>query len=237
MKKLFIIYLLLLTNLSADDYKLEKIIKGLDSPWSLTFLNSQNLLVTEKPGNIKLINLKEKIIKDIRHNLKVLEDGQGGLLDILYNDSTVFVSYSENRLKGMSSTSVARAKLNLEKLEFKNIFQAQPPINSGYHFGSRLVIKKEYLYITAGERGQGMIAQDHTKHPGSIIRINLDGSIPKDNPKFINRKNWLPEIYQIGVRNPQGMSLSPFDDKIYLTNHGARGGDWFGTANFGENYG
>ena len=237
MKKLFIIYLLLLTNLSADDYKLEKIIKGLDSPWSLTFLNSQNLLVTEKPGNIKFINLKEKIIKDIRHNLKVLEDGQGGLLDILYNDSTVFVSYSENRLKGMSSTSVARAKLNLEKLEFKNIFQAQPPINSGYHFGSRLVIKKEYLYITAGERGQGMIAQDYTKHPGSIIRINLDGSIPKDNPKFINRKNWLPEIYQIGVRNPQGMSLSPFDDKIYLTNHGARGGDWFGTANFGENYG
>ena len=90
---------------------------------------------------------------------------------------------------------------------------------------------------THGERGQGMIAQDHTKHPGSIIRINLDGSIPKDNPKFINRKNWLPEIYQIGVRNPQGMSLSPFDDKIYLTNHGARGGDWFGTANFGENYG
>ena len=237
MKKLFIIYLLLLTNLSADDYKLEKIIKGLDSPWSLTFLNSQNLLVTEKPGNIKLINLKEKIIKDIRHNLKVLEDGQGGLLDILHKDSTVFVSYSENRLKGMSSTSVARAKLNLEKLDFKNIFQAQPPINSGYHFGSRLVIKKEYLYITAGERGQGMIAQDYTKHPGSIIRINLDGSIPKDNPKFINRKNWLPEIYQIGVRNPQGMSLSPFDDKIYLTNHGARGGDWFGTANFGENYG
>ena len=237
MKKLFIIYLLLLTNLSADDYKLEKIIKGLDSPWSLTFLNSQNLLVTEKPGNIKFINLKEKIIKDIRHNLKVLEDGQGGLLDILHKDGTVFVSYSENRLKGMSSTSVARAKLNLEKLEFKNIFQAQPPINSGYHFGSRLVIKKEYLYITAGERGQGMIAQDHTKHPGSIIRINLDGSIPKDNPKFINRKNWLPEIYQIGVRNPQGISLSPFDDKIYLTNHGARGGDWFGTANFGENYG
>ena len=237
MKKLFIIYILLLTNLSADDYKLEKIIEGLDSPWSLTFINSQNLLITEKPGNIKFVNLKEKKIKDIRHNLKVLEDGQGGLLDILHKDSTVFVSYSENRLKGMSSTSVARAKLNLEKLDFKNIFQAQPPINSGYHFGSRLVIKKEYLYITAGERGQGMIAQDYTKHPGSIIRINLDGSIPKDNPKFINRKNWLPEIYQIGVRNPQGMSLSPFDNKIYLTNHGARGGDWFGTANFGENYG
>ena len=120
---------------------------------------------------------------------------------------------------------------------FKNIFRAEPPINSGYHFGSRMVIKDEYLFITAGERGKGMIAQDYTKHPGSIIRINLDGSIPKDNPKFISKKNWLPEIFQIGVRNPQGIALSPFDDKIYLTNHGARGGDWFGTANYGENYG
>ena len=237
MKKLLSIFLLLFTNLSAEDFKLEKIVQGFDSPWSLTFIDNQNLLVTEKPGNIKFINLKEKKIKDISHNLKVLEDGQGGLLDILHNDSIVFVSYSENRSNGMSSTSVARAKLNTEKLNFKNIFQAQPPINSGYHFGSRLVIKNKHLYVTAGERGQGMIAQDFTKHPGSIIRINLDGSIPKDNPKFINKKDWLPEIYQIGVRNPQGISLSPFDDKIYLTNHGARGGDWFGTANFGENYG
>ena len=79
-----------------------------------------------------------------------------------------------------------------------------------------------------------MIAQDAKKHPGSIIRINLDGSIPKDNPKFKNKKDWLPEIFQIGVRNPQGMALSPFDNKIYMTNHGAKGGDWFGTANYGE---
>ena len=137
----------------------------------------------------------------------------------------------------MSSTSVARGKFNIKKINFKNIFRADPPINSGYHFGSRLVIKNKHLYVSAGERGEGMIAQDHTKHPGSIIRINLDGSIPQDNPKFVHKKDWLPEIYQIGVRNPQGMSLSHFDDKIYLTNHGARGGDWFGTVNFGENYG
>ncbi len=237
MKKVLIIFLFYFTNLNAGDFKLNKIIDGFESPWSLTFIDSQNLLVTEKPGNIKFLNLKEKIIKDISHNLKVLEDGQGGLLDILYKDGVIFVSYAENRLNRMSSTSVARAELNTRKLDFRNIFQAQPPINSGYHFGSRLEIKNNHLYITAGERGQGMIAQDHTKHPGSIIRINLDGSIPKDNPKFINKKDWLPEIYQIGVRNPQGMSLSPFDNKIYLTNHGARGGDWFGTANFAENYG
>ena len=237
MKKILIILILFSTNLNASNFKLERIVKGLDSPWSLSFIDEQNLFITEKPGSIKYVNLKEKTIKEINHNLNILEDGQGGLLDILYKKNFIFVSYSENRLNGLSSTSVARAEINRKKLEFKNIFQAEPPINSGYHFGSRLVIKNEHLYVTAGERGKGMIAQDYTKHPGSIIRINLDGTIPKDNPKFINNKNWLPEIYQIGVRNPQGMSLSPFDEKIYLTNHGAKGGDWFGTANFGENYG
>ena len=71
-----------------------------------------------------------------------------------------------------------------------------------------------------------MIAQDITNHPGSIIRIHLDGTIPKDNPKFINKPDWLPEVYQIGVRNPQGMDLSSFNNKIYISNHGARGGDF-----------
>ena len=237
MRKIAIILVFFFTNLNAEGFKLEKILTGLERPWSLSFIDQNNLIITEKPGYIKLINLKEKIISDVKHNLNILEDGQGGLLDIIYKDNIIFVSYSEDRSLGNSSTSVAKAEFNKKNLNFKNIFQAEPPINSGYHFGSRIIIKKNHLYITAGERGQGMIAQDYTKHPGSIIRINLDGSIPKDNPKFINRKNWLPEIYQIGLRNPQGISLSPFDNKIYLTNHGARGGDWFGTANIGENYG
>ena len=82
-----------------------------------------------------------------------------------------------------------------------------------------------------------MIAQDGTKHPGSIIRIHLDGGIPKNNPKFKGKEDWLPEIYQIGVRNPQGLTFSSYDKKIYLSNHGAAGGDWFGEVKFGENYG
>ena len=237
MKKIIIICIISFTNLYADDFKLEKVIKGFERPWSLAFIDEENLIITEKSGYIKLVDIDKNKIHNIQHNLNVLEDGQGGLLDVLYQNGVVFVSYSENRLSGMSSTSVAKANFNKKKLDFKNIFRAEPPINSGYHFGSRLAIKDNHLYVTAGERGQGMIAQDFTKHPGSIIRIKLDGSIPKDNPKFINRQDWLPEIYQIGVRNPQGMSLSPYDNKIYLTNHGARGGDWFGTANFGENYG
>ena len=240
MKKIllvFFIYFSQFLNLNSKELKLEEIIKGLDSPWSFSFMTDVDILVTEKSGNLLKINLTNKKKKKLIHNLNILEDGQGGLLEVLYKNKKIFVSYSENRGNGKSSTSVAQALLKNSDLNFKNIFRAEPPINSGYHFGSRLVIKNNYLFITAGERGQGMIAQDSTKHPGSIIRIHLDGSIPANNPKYINKKNWLPEIYQIGVRNPQGMALSPFDNKIYLTNHGAKGGDWLGVVKKGENYG
>ena len=238
MKKLIIIlFFFSLSNLHASEIKLEKIVDSLKKPWSLSFIDQENVLITEKSGKLFTLNLIDKKISEIKHNLSVLEDGQGGLLDVLYDKEHVYISYSENRGNWKTSTSVAKGKFNSKNIEFINIFRAEPPINSGYHFGSRLAIKDDHLYITAGERGQGMIAQDASKHPGSVIRINLDGSIPKDNPKFKSKKDWLPEIFQIGVRNPQGLALSPFDDKIYMTNHGAKGGDWFGTANFGENYG
>jgi quinoprotein glucose dehydrogenase len=240
MKKIILFLIIIFTqtlNLKAEDFKLNQIISGFNGPWSFTFKNENEILVTEKSGQILFVNLNDKIIKKLSHNLDILEDGQGGLLEILYHNEIIFVSYSENRGNGKSSTSVASANFDHKNLNFKNIFRAEPPINSGYHFGSRLVIKDNFLFITAGERGKGMIAQDPTKHPGSIIRIHLNGRIPKDNPKFKGRNNWLPEIFQIGVRNPQGMDVSPYDNKIYLTNHGARGGDWFGEAKHGENYG
>ena len=238
MKKLIIILFFFgFSNLYASDIKLKKIVDGFKKPWSLSFMDQENVVITEKSGKLLTLSLIDKKISEIKHNLSVLEDGQGGLLDVLYDKDQVYISYSENRGDWKTSTSVAKGKFNKKNIEFKNIFRAEPPIDSGYHFGSRLAIKDDHLYITAGERGQGMIAQDASKHPGSVIRINLDGSIPKDNPKFKSKKDWLPEIFQIGVRNPQGLALSPFDDKIYMTNHGAKGGDWFGTANFGENYG
>ena len=240
MKKIILVlsfFLFVSFQVLPNETKLQEVIKGLDRPWSLSFVNENVVFVTEKSGNLVLVDFETKKIKKIQHNLNILEDGQGGLLEVLYFNNHVFVTYSENLNKGNSSTSIAKAKFNKNFLNFKNIFRAVPPINSGYHFGSRLVIKDNLLYATVGERGEGMIAQDPSKHPGSIIRINLDGKIPKDNPKFKDKKNWRPEIYQIGVRNPQGMDLSPFDNKIYLTNHGAKGGDWFGEAKYGENYG
>ncbi len=240
MKKIFLIIYLFFLNILpvlSKETELAEILNGLNSPWSLSFINKNTVIITEKSGNFVLVDLKNKKIKKITHNLNILEDGQGGLLDVVYFDNQVFVSYSEDLEKGNSSTSVASSKYDENILNFKNIFRAKPPINSGYHFGSRLVIKDNFLFATVGERGKGDIAQDPTKHPGSVIRIHLDGKIPKENPKFKNNIDWLPEIFQIGVRNPQGMALSPFDNKIYLTNHGAKGGDWFGELKYGENYG
>ena len=239
MKKI-IIYLLFYfvsSHLYASGIKFEKIVDELNEPWSLSFIDKEKIIFTEKAGKLYILNLKNKKISEIEHNLNVLEYGQGGLLDVLYEEQHVYISYSENRGNWASSTSVAKGTLNQNNIKFSNIFRSEPPIESMYHFGSRLVIKDKHLFITTGERGKGMIAQDASKHPGSIIRINLDGSIPKNNPKFKNKKDWLPEIFQIGVRNPQGMALSPFDNKVYLSNHGAKGGDWFGAANYGQNYG
>ena len=239
MKKLFFCLIILFcfsSNSYSKNYKFTKIIE-LNEPWGSSFINKDELIITEKNGKIKIVNINSGEVSEVDHNLNFLKVGQGGLLDILHKDNFLWISYSEDRGDWKTSTSIAKAKLDKKELNFKNIFQAEPPIDSGYHFGSRLAIKDNYLFASAGERGQGMIAQDPTKHPGSIIRIHLDGSIPKDNPKFEGKTDWLPEIYQIGVRNPQGLTVSDYDGKIYLSNHGARGGDWFGEAKKGENYG
>ena len=239
MKKILIsslLLILLISNGNSFEIKLSKIV-DLENPWGSTFINNDELLVTEKYGSIKLINLKNKKVTSINHNINLLVDGQGGLLDILYKDEFVYVSYSEDRGSGKSSTSITKGKFNYQNINFKNIFRAEPPIKSGYHFGSRLAIKENTIFASSGERGGGMVAQDPSNHIGTIIRVHLDGSIPKDNPKFIDKPDWLPEIYQIGVRNPQGLTYSSFDEKIYASNHGARGGDWFGEIKKGENYG
>ena len=240
----FFIFLFFSKNiLSLDNqYKLEILKSNLSSPWSLTFINDNQILISEKTGKIKLFDIQSNKISAIDHNLNFIRDknSQGGLLDIYFYNNQIFISYSEkieDKLISPSTTSIAKANLDLNYLDFENIFRANPPIRSPYHFGSRIIIHNDYLYASVGERGKGMIAQDATQHPGSIIRIKLDGTAPKDNPHFNSQETWLPEIYQIGVRNPQGMSISPFDNKIYISNHGAKGGDWFGEVKKGQNYG
>ena len=239
MKKIFFLIFIFLHFNSfslAENLKFKKI-ASLDKPWGSSFISNDEIIITEKSGKIKIVNILNGNVAEIGHNLNFLEYGQGGLLDILHKDNFIYISYTENRVNWKTSTSIAKAKLNKQNLLFKNIFQANPPIDSGYHFGSRLAIKDNYLYASVGERGKGMIAQDASMHPGSIIRIHLDGSIPKDNPRFEGKSKWLPEIYQIGIRNPQGLTVSPYSGKVYISNHGAKGGDFFGEVKKGENYG
>ena len=243
---LFIINISLLINTKvyANEYLFRKI-TDLNSPWGMSFINEDELIISQQTGKLIIVNVNDGKKNEIKHNLNFINIGQGGLLDVIHKDNFVWIAYTEIReqweINGffgtITSTSIAKGKFDKSKIDFKNIFQAEPPLESPQHFGSRLEIKKDFLFASIGERGKGMIAQDGTKHPGSIIRIHTDGSIPKDNPKFQNKPSWLPEIFQIGVRNPQGLTLSPFNEKIYLSNHGAKGGDWFGEAKKGENYG
>ena len=123
MKKLTIFLLLLnFSNLYASEIKLEKIFDNLDKPWSLSFINRDNIIFTEKSGKLFGLNLNDKKVIEIRHNLSVLENGQGGLLDVLYDDQHIYISYSENRGNWKTSTSVAKGVFNQSNIQFKNIF-------------------------------------------------------------------------------------------------------------------
>ena len=153
-KYIVLIFSLLFLSLpSFANTELTKIADRFQAPWSLTIVKQNLYLITEKSGKLVLLNRETNTRKKISHNLNVLEDGQGGLLDVMYHKDYVYVTYAENRGQGTTSTSAARAKFNESKLEFTNIFRAEPPINSGYHFGSRIVIKDDYVFLSAGERG------------------------------------------------------------------------------------
>ena len=239
-------------KLTKTEFKLEKIAEDLNYPWAITFIDNNNLIVTEKPGGLYKINTNTGKKELIKHNIQhiniesYLHSGgksQGGLLDAYFNskDGLIYFTYSHlNSLVSLynSNTAIARGKLvgnEIKALEV--LFIAKPPQIKNKHFGSRITIKNNMLYAGLGDRGMGMISQDATKHSGSIIRIKTNGDIPKDNPKFKGNIDWLPEIYQIGVRNSQGITISPHDGEVYFSNHGPRGGDHIGKVKSGANYG
>tara|TARA_Y100000590_G_scaffold418976_1_gene520313 strand:+ start:549 stop:1709 length:1161 start_codon:yes stop_codon:yes gene_type:complete len=229
-------------KITKKKFKLIEISKDLNSPWGMTFIDNENFLITEKTGRLLKINVNTGSKVEISHELNIhTKTRQGGLLDVLYYNDFVYFTYSIKRgSENTEYTSVAIAKgkiINESIVDTEVLFIAEPKLTMGVHYGSRILIKDNYLFASLGERGKFMIAQDGSLHPGSIIRINLDGSVPKDNPKFIDQPLWLPEIYQIGVRNPQGMALSTFDNEIYISNHGAKGGDFVGLINKSGNYG
>ena len=252
MRKYFFLILIFISNVHAEtiisDYreydnikekiKIDQLSLKLNNPWGMTFVDDENLLVTEQNGNLFKININNEEKIKISHNLKISPYNQGGFLDVLYHNKNVYFTFTENMSDGKNTTSVAYGLLDDKRIKnLKIIFRAKPSFNSSKHYGSRLSIKDGFLYISIGDRGRSSNGQDFQKHPGSIIRLNLDGTIPEDNPKFSFHDKWLEEIFQIGVRNPQGMTISPFDNNIYISNHGPKGGDFIGKINKGGNYG
>ena len=194
------------------------------------------LLITQKTGEIYKVNTKNLSQSEITHEIPSTFFGQGGLLDIVTENNVVWITCSIKKGRKYT-TAVYRAELKNNKLINEElIYEALPYFDNGKHFGSRIEILDDYLFVSIGERGKGMIAQDPSNPIGSIIRIHKNGEYPEDNP-FLTKNEWLPELFQIGVRNPQGMTLDPQTNSIYISNHGPKGGDFIGKVVGGSNFG
>jgi len=233
---LFIITSILSISVIANT-KVTKISSNLGVVWGMTFLDENNLLITQKKGKISLLNLKSKTITNIKNVPKVFVSGQAGLLDIQNKNSWIYLTYVKN-IRGKGSTTLARAKLKENSLiNFEELLVSRSLTSTTAHFGSRITFDESgHLYFSIGDRGVRENGQDLKTHAGSILRLNLDGTVPKDNP-FVNDSKALNEIYTYGHRNPQGIFYDKENKKLYAIEHGPRGGDEINLIKKGSNYG
>lgn len=230
----------------SGSIKLKTIAKGLKHPWGMAFLPDGRMLVTERVGNMRIVDKDGKAGKPLTGLPKIIVKGQGGLLDVVLapdyaTSRRIYFSYSEPAEKGSdNSTAVSYATLEGDRLEnVTRVFSQQPKVDSGQHFGSRLVWADDgTLFITLGERSGSykMDAQTLDNHHGKVIRINADGSVPPDNP-FINVAGALPEIWSYGHRNIQGAAINPLSRELWTCEHGPQGGDELNVDRAGKNYG
>ncbi|MDQ0124001.1 glucose/arabinose dehydrogenase [Pseudomonas lini] len=223
------------------------IVEGLDHPWALAFLpDRQGMLVTERPGSLRLVSADGKLSAPLDGVPKVWAKGQGGLLDVVLSpdfkqDRTVYLSYAEGGGKGdKAGTAVGRGQLSQDLKTINNftvIFRQEPKLSVGNHFGSRLVFDRDgYLFITLGENNDRPTAQDLDKLQGKVVRIYPDGKVPDDNP-FVGQSGVRPEIWSYGQRNPQGAALNPWTGVLWENEHGPRGGDEINIIERGKNHG
>jgi glucose/arabinose dehydrogenase len=220
--------------------------KGLEHPWAVEPLPGGDLLVTEKPGRLRIVTAGGELGQPIAGVPAVDARGQGGLLDVVLSpefasDRTIYWSYSEPR-KGGNATSVARGVLSADQRRLEQvrvIFRALPVYDGDKHYGSRLAFGPDgLLYVTLGERSDTPMraqAQQLNSHMGKILRITRDGSAPKDNP-FVGQANALPEIWTLGHRNVQAAAFDP-QGRLWAVEHGANGGDELNLIQKGKNYG
>jgi glucose/arabinose dehydrogenase len=220
-----------------------RVTEGLDHPWGLAFLPDGRMLVTERPGRLRIVAKDGKLDPQPVAGLpQVAAVGQGGLLDVALHprfaeNNLVYFSFAAHGDTGVG-TEVARGRLSGNRLEnVQVIFRQQPKSTTGVHFGSRLVFDRDgYLFITLGERGERDRAQKPDDHAGSVIRLHDDGRVPQDNP-FAGKPGWKPEKYDLGHRNQQGAALNPQTGQLWTHEHGPQGGDEINVIRPGTNYG
>ncbi|MDP3857785.1 MAG: PQQ-dependent sugar dehydrogenase, partial [Stagnimonas sp.] len=207
--------------------------RGLEHPWSLAFLPDGDMLVSERPGRLRLIGADGRPGAPLAGLPAVAAEGQGGLLDLALapdyaRSGRIYFSYSEPR-GDKNGTAVAYARLDREQGRlrgFTRIFQQQPAVDSSAHFGSRLVFAPDgKLFVTLGERAsEREQAQTLDNDLGKLVRLNADGTVPADNP-FVHTPGARPEIWSYGHRNPQGAAINPASGELWIHEHGPKGGD------------
>jgi len=227
----------------ADALQISERARGLENPWALAFLPDGRMLVTERPGRMRLIDAQGKRSPPLAGVPAVVARGQGGLLDVILDPrfaetQRIYFSYSEPRGEG-NGTAVAQARLSASGLEqLRVIFRQQPDRDSHHHFGSRLAFAPDgSLFVTLGERFKAMAqAQALDNHLGKVIRIDREGGVPTDNP-YLKQAGARPELWSYGHRNPQGAAIHPQSGALWIHEHGPRGGDEINIARAGRNYG
>lgn len=218
------------------------LINTMAAPWGFTFINSEEVLFTEKQGKVYHFTISTETLKEISGVPSVSQNGQGGLLDIALhpdftNNNFVYLTYAVAATGGQT-TALGRGTLVGNELQnFTELFRALPIRNSGQHFGSRIVFdNNNFLYMSVGDRGVQDSAQSTSNHFGKVLRFNDDGTVPASNP-LVGVANAKPEIYTWGNRNIQGMAMNPATGEIYAHEHGPRGGDELNLIKANTNYG
>ncbi|HSD52450.1 MAG TPA: PQQ-dependent sugar dehydrogenase [Candidatus Methylomirabilis sp.] len=223
--------------------RVQTVARGLEHPWALAFLPDGRMLVTERSGRLRTVERDGRLSEPLAGVPQVQARGQGGLLDVALDprfaeNRLVYLSFAEPG-EGGAGTAVARGRLGEGRLEdVRVIYRQQPKVEGSNHFGSRLVFARDgTLFVTQGDRySYREQAQDLSVGLGKIVRINPDGSIPRDNP-FVGRAGVRPEIWSYGHRNVQGAALHPQTGQLWTAEHGARGGDELNRPEAGKNYG
>ena len=222
-------------------FRVEQIGDGLGVIWGMTFISPDEIVFTERGGKVKKLNLTGKAITELRGAPRVWANGQGGMLDVAVQKGYtkgdwLYLTYSKE-VDNSAVTTLARAHLDGDQLtEWQDLLITQSASNTGRHFGSRIVFDSlGHVFFSVGDRGVRPNGQNMGTHAGSIIRLNLDGSVPEDNP-FIGKEG-LPEIWSYGHRNPQGLFYHAESEQLWSNEHGPRGGDEINLIEAGKNYG